>query len=218
MFGKKVEAINFQEYGPSMPLTSSMEGKCTKCESTKCRQDLPYFQNLENIETIVIAEAPGSGDEKGDIGCVFGWQEFQTTKSLKLISYRNFFFNVLGLNPETTYITDGVKCYTPKHGFGQAFSHCKDYLFREIEILKPKMVLAISRQGSLLNELRDNQNKLSYKLEEIPHPSNQNLSKIPTVGQIFQKLGEINGNQDWVQLGERISKEYEELRRQLGEG
>lgn len=180
-------------------------------------QDLPYYKDIESVDTIVIAEAPGNAIEKGSLGYVFGWNEWKHTKSRKLLSYRNFFFALLDLDPEKTYITDGVKCYASKADFTKVFKNCNIYLEQEISILRPKKVLMISKQTALKQFLETNKSKYSYELLQIPHPSNQNLSKIPTVGEIFREVGQSTNNQNWITLGKEIEAQYNDLRNKLNE-
>ncbi|MBJ6369517.1 uracil-DNA glycosylase family protein [Snuella sedimenti] len=186
-----------------------------KCASFGNRQDIPYLKNIENIKTFVVAESPAKGIDKGKLGHVFGWEYFEENSKGMIKQYENYFFNVLNLNRETTYITDGTKCYSHKSIFSKAFQNCKNYLSEEIDIIKPKEVLVISKQNSLIQHLKCIQAKYNFKLKVIPHPSNQNISKIPTVSEIFKTLGKINNNEKWINLGEQINEEYEILRGNL---
>ena len=224
IFGEKITSLNY-EINPIeiTKTTNNPKEKCfdcgEMCNSFKYRQDLPYFKSLENIETFVIAEAPGSGLEKGKIGYVFGWECFnnEKPKHLNITKYENYFFQILKLNPENTYITDAIKCYTHKNEFKSVFSNCKNYLKEEIEILKPKNILVISKQSSLKKFLIELNKSIPFELEIIPHPSPQNISKIKTVSDIFKSLGNISGNSKWEILGKEIEIEYQNLIKVLKE-
>lgn len=220
IFGNKILPL---EYGKNpIDLVQQGDDKCKKCKhnctSYKNRQDLPYFKSFEKVKTMVIAESPGSGIEKGNMGFVFGWEQFEKDNAKKIIlKYENYFFKILNLNRDETYITDAIKCYTPKNEFSNTFINCKDYLKEEIEILKPETILVISKHNSLkayLEELKINFS-FNYNLKIIPHPSNQNMSKIKTVSDIFKEIGEWNSDEKWTKLGKQISNEYDLLQKEL---
>ncbi len=215
IFGEKIIEINEDGQVEKMVKTSN-EKKCTKCQSKCNKQDLPYFKHLSNIDTMVIAESPGSGDENGNLGFVFGWELFGKQHDyLAIKKYENYFFEVLGLNRDNTYITDAIKCYTHKKEFNVAFKECQTYLEEEINILRPKKVLIISKQNKLMELVKSLEEKYSFKLNIIPHPSNQNISKIFTVAEIFSSIGNFNSNEKWKKLGEEIQEEYEKLKKDL---
>lgn len=218
VFGNKVKSLNYKNSPVNLVQETTKEDKCHKCEnicdSYNNRQDLPYFKSFEKVKTLVIAESPGRGKENGSLGYVFGWEEFEgkSTKAT-IINYENYFFNILNLNREETYITDGVKCYTPKNNFSKAFKECNEYLKEEIKILEPKNILVISKQPSLKKYLEELKNEFDFQLNIIPHPSTQNISKIKTVSEIFIKIGELNSNENWKEIGKKIAFEYEELQK-----
>lgn len=210
IFGSKIDSMNFKNMSENKNVIKGvLSDKCkiTECKSCKNRQDRPYYKDINSIENLIIAESPGSGIEQGDLGFVFGWHEFETMeKSASSNHYGNYFFNILNLDRATTYITDAIKCYTPKELFNNSFSFCEDYLLKEIKIINPKRIIIISKHGVLQKFIKDNFK--SIEIICIPHPSLQNINKIPTVGNIFKKIGEINKNRKWVALGDEILKEY----------
>ena len=219
IYGGQFDSLE-HEYLINRPKKSNVDDKCYSCgeicPSFKNRQDLPYFKSIGNVKTLIVAEAPGKGLDVGKDGFVFGWEQFESKNPKKDISsYKNYFFGLLGLDPEDIYLTDGVKCYTDKKDFLKAFRNCKNYLEREIEIIKPEEILLVSKQGSLIKFLESIKEKYGFTISIIPHPSKQNMSKIPTVGEIFKKIGVMNGNESWVKLGEEIEMQYSILRSEL---
>ncbi len=216
IFGNLKSELDYSNVSCAKFPIKQHNNKCNDCSSNEFKQDLPYFKNINNIVDFVIAEAPGKGNSNSDLGSVFGWEEWRDEKiSLKLKYYKNYFFNILNLKPDETYITDAVKCYTAKNDFNKAFEECKKYLIQEIRLLNPKRIIIISKQKELEMEIRTHFDESKYEILVIPHPSNQNTSKIPTVAEIFIKLGSINKNNNWIKLGEKIEKEYEKLRKEL---
>lgn len=222
IFGDKIISFEYNKNPTDLTEKSKSDNKCLKCkdkcDSYKNRQDLPYFKSFENVKTIVIAESPGKGIENGELGYVFGWEQFESnSKKVREVirKYENYFFNVLNLDRNETYITDAIKCYTAKDNFSKTFSHCKPYLEEEIRILQPENILVISKQNSLKKFLNQLKEKYFFQLNIIHHPSNQNISKIKTVGEIFEKIGEMNSNEDWKNLGAKITEEYKKFQNDL---
>lgn len=213
IFGGDFTSLD-QQYLKSIP-RRGIDDKCyscgNDCSSFTNRQDLPYFNNLDKVKTVVIAESPGSGVDKGCMGYVFGWENFGVNAKGVIKHYQNYFFDILNLNPEEVYITDAVKCYTHKKEYSKVFQNCSNYLNQELEILKPKTVIAISKQPHLLKFLRERKDSLDYELIILPHPSKQNFGKIPTVSEIFKKIGQLNNNDKLIKLGEDIQEEYKKM-------
>jgi|GEM_PF-6522065 len=218
IFGDKIKCLN--EENPIEMVKPA--DKCSKCITTTCpsynnRQDLPYFKNLKKVETFVIAESPGSGKENGKLGFVFGWEQFGgSSKKKRILNYEHFLFKVLNLNPETTYITDAIKCYTPGKKFKDAFEYCKSYLKKEIQILKPSKVLIVSKQGELGSFIKQLKEENNFELKIIPHPSGQNFGKIKTVAELFKGIGDLVEDEkyfeEWTEVGEKIDFLYEQLK------
>ena len=201
---------------------STIEDKCVLCKyqnvscpSFKNRQDLPFFKNIEQVDTMVIAEAPGKGIEEGVLGSVFGLHNFLSPKAISLKDkyYYNYFDRILGLDMDRTYITDCLKCYTDKSDLNKSFKFCSAFLKKEIELLNPKKILWITKQVDVFEFI--NKNNLQEISTIIPHPSNQNLSKIPTVAEIFDSIGEIQQSEHLKRIAKEIKDVYNEWRAKL---
>ncbi|SFZ90263.1 uracil-DNA glycosylase, family 4 [Flaviramulus basaltis] len=221
---KDIYGVYFQELNQEYLIDNSEKSHSNKCASCgdKCisyskRQDLPYFKLTDNIKTLVIAESPASGEDINKLGYVFGWEQFGKPSKAIIKHYENYFFKLLNLNREETYITDAVKCYSHKSNFSKAFKNCNQYLLKEIEILEPKKILVISKQSSVIKFLNENKEKYNYEITIIPHPSNQNIGKIPTVSELFIKIGELNHNEKWIRIGNEINEEYKKFRNKLNQ-
>lgn len=52
---------------------------------------------------------------------------------------------VLGMNRSKFYISNCVRCYTPanRRPTADEVDHCQDFLIREVEILKPKLIITL---------------------------------------------------------------------------
>lgn len=224
IFGLKIEGFNFETpISSTFPIKGEVSDKCSLCKrgencpSLNNRQDLPFYSNINDVDTMVIAEAPGAGEENGELGFVFGWYNVYVSKnaSKKDKYYYNYFEKILRLDLNKTYITDCLKCYTHKSSLNHSFEFCSEFLKREIQIVNPKRILWITRQVNIKSFIK--KNGLESISMVIPHPSNQNLSKIPTVAELFRCIGEIHGDGGLIRVSEDLSKVYKTWRNQLNE-
>lgn len=219
-----IYGVHFQELNQEFLISNSKKNHSIKCSACgdKCisyskRQDLPYFKSINKTKTLVIAESPSKGNDINQLGYVFGWEQFGKPTRAIIKHYENYFFNVLNLNRDETYITDAVKCYTDKSNMSKAFNNCNTYLLKEIEILRPEKILVISKHSAVIKFLKQHEKSFNYSTIIIPHPSNQNIGKIVTVGEIFLKIGQLNNNKKWVRIGNEIKEEYKLLRNELNQ-
>lgn len=223
IFGQKIESFNFEfPLKSDFPIKGEINDKCSVCKSgtSACpsvafRQDLPFYLNIENTDTMVIAEAPGKGIENGLLGSVFGLFKCYIEKDLSKTDkyYFNYFKKILKLDLENAYISDCLKCYTKKHDFNKSFKFCSSFLKREIEIINPKKIYWITKQVKVQSFIK--QNSLESVSIIIPHPSKQNLSKIPTVAELFKSIGEIQGNDNLLAVSKSITAIYKNWREEL---
>ncbi len=209
VYGERVTNFNLEniQLNDDAAFSNNDAGRCClNCISKGCKQDIPFYQKINEIKAFMIGESPGNNSEI-NLGTVFGWKtNNDNNANITIKNYFHFFTSVLKIDLETTYITDAVKCYTPKNNFAAAFSFCQSYLREEIDILSPQIIIIISKQRALYQFLKANYNKI--EILQIPHPSKQNISKIKTVAEIFKGVGEITNNQNWVNIGKLIETEY----------
>jgi DNA polymerase len=85
-------------------------------------------------EVMVIGEAPGRSEDKTG-------HPFAGAAGLIL----NEMLDIAGLNRDSVYITNVVKCRPPKNRVPtqSEVSMCSQYLSREIEILNPKLIILL---------------------------------------------------------------------------
>lgn len=210
-------------------------GKCRKCDAKNNKQDVPYFEKIDEIKWMIVAECPVAGKEKQNLkdkqkyqlGTVFGWANIvdkQVKNSEKTNKYFNYFENVLELNLKEIYITDAVKCFVNKNKKERdnAFEKCKKYLLREIAIIKPKNIIWATKAITQLKEIDDTRKK-SFIQENLkvfknvkhhyyhPHFS-QNISKTVTVAQIFNCIGEIRDIPKYKDVSKNLTKYYSEIK------
>ncbi len=109
---------------------------CHKCEISKARTNAVPGEGAENAEVMFIGEAPGWHEDKQGRPFVGSAGQFldQLLKSI-------------GLNREQVYITNVIKTRPPdnRDPLPQEIANCRPYLDRQLEIIKPKMIVTLGR-------------------------------------------------------------------------
>lgn len=107
---------------------------CYLCQLSKFRENVLFGQGDINSKVIILKESPSvSEDELG---------EFYVGKSGELLS--KMIQNVLKINLNEVYITNIVKCVSTNGTISKEHvNYCKSYLFKQIEIIKPRLIVAL---------------------------------------------------------------------------
>jgi len=127
--------------------------KCKKCPLHKHKTNCVFGEGNLNADIMLIGEAPGKKeDETG--------RPFQG----KAGNILNNLLGIAGINREDIFITNAVKCRTPKNRapYIEEIKCCQDYLRQQIEIIKPKIFLAMGL--SAMEAITPN---IRYKLSDI---------------------------------------------------
>jgi uracil-DNA glycosylase len=76
---------------------------------------------------------------------VIGVNQYQFASELVFNSFKNMIENVLLLNFNDIYITNIIKCATKQNisKLNKSIELCENYLFKQIEIVKPKLIIAL---------------------------------------------------------------------------
>lgn len=110
--------------------------ECKECELYKTRTNVVFGNGNENADIMFIGEAPG---EKEDIsGNVFVGRAGQLLDSL---------LAEIGLKRENVYIANMCKCRPPLNRDPKPIEQekCIEYLFEQINIVKPKLLVCLGR-------------------------------------------------------------------------
>ncbi len=104
---------------------------CKKCQLAYSRTNLVFGSGSESAEIVFVGEAPGYyEDQQGEpfVGAAG-----------KLLSE---LLSSVGLKREDIYIANVLKCRPPqnRNPLPEEIELCKPYLFRQLEIIKPKIV------------------------------------------------------------------------------
>ena len=130
---------------------------CTKCSLHKSRRQTVFGCGNKDSDWLFIAEAPGKDEElKGDpfVG-----------RAGRLLN--EIIFSI-GLNREDIYIANILKCRPPNNRdpLAEEVHKCEPYLIHQINLIKPKLIVALGRVAAktLLN------NDLSLKeMRSVKH-------------------------------------------------
>lgn len=146
---------------------------CQKCNLYKSRRQAVSGMGSRHPLLMVVGEAPGAREDEQGIPFV--------GESGK---YLDKWLESIGLSRnKNVYITNTVKCRPPHNRDpkeDEVFA-CSNYLIAQIEILKPKLILAVGRiAGNILTKKIDTQLSVLrtqvFEFQEIPlfvtyHPS-----------------------------------------------
>jgi uracil-DNA glycosylase len=117
---------------------------CTKCRLCEARTNTVPGEGAERARLVVIGEGPGKTEDQTGRPFVGKAGELLT----KILS-------AIGLAREQVYICNVVKCRPPENRTPQydEIAACVPYLFRQIELLAPSVILAMGNTAAqtLLN-------------------------------------------------------------------
>lgn len=107
---------------------------CHLCNLSKYRENVLFGVGNETSKIMFIKESPSiSEDELG---------EFYVGKSGELL--KNMIEKSLNLKVEDIYLTNLLKCTTANDTIsGEHINYCKSYLFKQIEIIQPKLLVLL---------------------------------------------------------------------------
>ena len=175
--------------------------ECTKCELSKTRNNSVAGKGSFKSDVIFVGEAPGKNEDlKGE--------PFIGIAGKKL----SMALESAGITRDEVYITNIVKCRPPNNRVPTTNERetCKDYLKKEIEIIKPKIICILGNTafGSLLDgkEITKYRGKIVRKDNQLyfltVHPAatiyNQKLIDVlkNDIEKLFKLIKELNDNKE----------------------
>jgi DNA polymerase len=145
---------------------------CHLCELSKSRKNVVFGEGNINAEVMFIGEGPGMMEDESGRPFVGRAGEVLT----RMIE------NVLEIKREDVYIANIVKCRPPNNRVPtlEEASTCKEYLFKQLELIKPKIIVALG--STSYHHLTEDKTSISkirghvlkyheYKLVPTFHPS-----------------------------------------------
>ena len=145
---------------------------CHLCSLSKNRNKIIFGEGNENADIMFVGGIPIEMED--DAGKIFlGRGGDMLTAMIE---------KVLGLRREDVYITNLLKCHplNTQELHETPFHTCKAYLFKEIELVKPKIIVTLGKEAyhyltnetSDLKEIRGNvTNHKNFKLIPTYHPN-----------------------------------------------
>jgi len=131
----------FKEDEPDLTLPDTLEKlkkqamSCYLCELSKSRTKVVFGEGNPNADIFIVGEAPGATEDSS--GKPFDGRSGETlTKMIE---------NVLMIPRSEVYISNIVKC-RPKENAEPTPTEahtCQPYLLKQIELVKPKFILAL---------------------------------------------------------------------------
>lgn len=126
---RRVAAMNWEELARAVRT-------CTRCALHETRTQTVFGVGNHEAEWLVIGEAPGAEEDRQ--GEPFVGRAGQLLNSMLL---------AIGLSREQVYITNILKCRPPNNRDPRPEEEraCRDYLERQIRLIRPKIILAVGR-------------------------------------------------------------------------
>ena len=130
------EGIASMDWAQLQPAVSS----CTGCGLSQTRQQAILGEGLASADWMIVGDAPGEDEDKEA-------QSFAGPAGQLLDNM----LKALSLTREQVYLTHALKCRTPvgRNASQVEVSHCATYLARQVELVQPKVILAMGRTAAL---------------------------------------------------------------------
>ncbi|WP_028389489.1 uracil-DNA glycosylase [Legionella fairfieldensis] len=109
---------------------------CTRCSLHKTRSQTVFARGNAQAKLMIIGEAPGFYEDKQGLPFVG-----------KAGGLLNQMLSSVGMGEEDVYIANVLKCRPPdnRDPAPEEIVHCSAYLTRQIELVKPRLLLALGR-------------------------------------------------------------------------
>ena len=129
------EVRNFKLPNNLNELKNSVE-HCYLCELSKSRKNVLFAYGNSNSDIMFIGDEPSNSED--ELGL------FYVGKSGELLI--KMIENVLNITKEDVYYTTLVKCKSTNGLNNSNIETCHDYLLKQIELIKPKLIVALGEK------------------------------------------------------------------------
>lgn len=109
---------------------------CYLCDLAKCRKNILFGYGNVNSKLMFIYDEPTKTED--ELGIHYSGKSGELL--VKMIE------NVLLVPKEEVYITTLVKCKSLSSPGSQNIEVCSDYLLKQIELIKPKLIIALGEK------------------------------------------------------------------------
>ena len=187
------EEQNSLELPNSLTELKKQAQNCHLCSLSKSRNRVVFGEGNKNADVMFVGGLPI--EMENDVGKIFlGRGGEMLTAMIE---------KVLGLRREDVYITNLLKCHplNTQELHETPFHTCKAYLFKEIELVKPKIIITLGKEAYhyLTNETSDLKdirgNLTSHKMFRVMPTYHPNfLLKNPSLKkEVFMDLQKVKG-------------------------
>jgi len=116
----------------------ALAATCQRCDASKTRQQMIFADGPEQADWFIVGDF--ASEEDGAQGRPF------TGKVVHLLSEMLL---AIGVKKSASYLTNSVKCYSTSHYSEQsALSSCRSYLLRQIQLVKPAVILVLGEKAA----------------------------------------------------------------------
>lgn len=171
---------------PKIIALRTLKEECLNCEACRlCEGDSrvrhPHVFGWGNVKAKIMVAGQNPGYDETVQGRPFVGRAGK--------NFDEFLSTILGIDRRHIYITNTVKCYTPgnRGPYPEEIALCKHFLKREIEIVRPLIVLALGNYALQYFTRHGGMSKCHGKLEyseefnvnvfPLYHPSPLNMNK-----------------------------------------
>lgn len=154
---------------------------CQKCELGKTRQHFVFGAGNPDANIMFVGEAPGEQEDK--LGLPF------VGRSGKLFDK---ILEEIGITRKDIFISNVLKCRPPKNRdpLPEEIELCENYLHKQIEIIQPKVIVALGRVAANTLLRAKNALKDMRGITYIYHDTNLRVTYHPAA--ILRNMGMYN--------------------------
>ncbi len=122
-----------------LPALEKQVSECKKCSLHTTRTQTVFGVGNPAADWMFVGEAPGAEEDRQGIPFVGRAGQLLTAM-----------LSALGLQRNDVYIANVLKCRPPgnRDPDGEEVMRCEPYLYRQVELIHPKIILALGRFGA----------------------------------------------------------------------
>ena len=157
LFSNEIKNVKLPD---NLDLLKNSVQHCYLCEYSKTRKNVLFAYGDINSDIMFISDEPSNSED--ELGVFYSGKTGELLK--KMIE------NVLNIKKEEVYLTTLIKCKSLNGLSNSNIDTCNDYLLKQIELVKPKLIVALGEKTySYL--LKNNDNFMQIRGKELIYNS-----------------------------------------------